>query len=143
MILFEDWSKAKTVNVNKLLGDKVFNKIHLIFDTNGYNIYNLTGNAPYVISYCDRLLYYKLLRSICSYENSEQLKQEMNIYYKLNKDRTINALKSYVSRNNSPETHFNKPLCTLLCKCNSKIRFNKLERPMFQDTNVEEFSLLM
>lgn len=131
MILFEDIRKAPTIDIKNILGDKVFNEVYLVGETNGYNIINLYGISPKTIVYCHLKHSYYFFKSI-SYTSSKKLLQKNILSYidRCSND-TLDYYKSYVNRNVSYEYNYYKPLSALLCKCDNLWRINKWNRIMF------------
>lgn len=133
MILFEDKDKPETIRINDLVDNKVFNKIHLVFDTNGYNIYNLKQLAPYMYIYADRYIYHKLLKSL-SKEKSSKIIPSILGYYNINKNNRTSYMRSYINRLSSVEKNFYKPFMSMMSLCNPLLKFNHYGRIMFNET---------
>lgn len=140
MILFEDMRKAPTLDLKKLLGDSVFNKIHLVGESNGYNIVNLYGSSPNMIVYPNSKQLYLLFKSI-SYTGSKELLQKNIIdYIDRATPETLKYYQSYVNRDIKYEFNYYKPMSVILTMCDSKWRFNKWGRVMYDNLPGTEYN---
>ena len=132
MILFEDKNKPKTVNIYPLIKDSVFNEIHLIGDSNGYNITSIRGCSPKMITYPNSIPYYKLLCSLKTIKSGDKIRDDIKVFDKLFTDKEYNYIKSYVNRENTIEKNYYKAFIKLLLMSKKEFKVNKNGKMMFE-----------
>lgn len=138
MILFEDKNKPKTVNIYPLIKDSVFNEIHLVGDSNGYNITSIRGCSPKMITYPNSIPYYKLLCSLKTIKSGDKIRDDIKVFDKLFTDKEYNYIKSYVNRENTIEKNYYKAFIKLLLMSKKEFKVNKNGKMMFERDTVQK-----
>lgn len=143
MILFEDKRKTKTINIFPLIKDSAFNEIHLVGDSNGYNIANILGCSPKMISYPDSKQYKKLLLSLKGIKNWKILKNGIKTFDKIFSKTQYSYLKSSVNRDIILEQNYYKVFIKMILMSKPEFIINKNGKIMFeQDDKVKNVEIV-
>lgn len=143
MILFEDKRKTKTINIFPLIKDRVFNEIHLVGDSNGYNIANILGTSPKMISYPDSKQYKRLLSSLKGIDNWKTLKNGIKTFDNIFSKTQYSYLKSSVNRDIVLEKNYYKVFIKMILMSKSEFVINKNGKIMFeQDDKIKNVEIV-